>query len=311
MIIGSEPVSIDAISDLQQGVRAVRVAEHGVQTVLRHRRGDAVRRDHRPRRRGDGRVFRPRAAGRWQAVRVARDAPNAVAQVSCGQVARSQWAVIVDPDTGCRIAGRRGRRNLVAGQQRRPRLLGPARRNAADVRRRAAIAARRRQPRGGRAGRAHLVAHRRPGRVSRRRAVCHRPDRGPGDIDGRNHYPQDIEATVAEASPMVRRGYVTAFSVPDGDARMPPRLVVVAERAAGTSRARSAAGDRGDPRSGLAAAWFDSLRRAFPAGRRHPADHQRQAGPPGLPGGIPRRHPGRPLIGEPNAQKTLRAYRAG
>ncbi len=31
-------------------------------------------------------------------------------------------------------------------------------------------------------------------------------------IDGRNHYPQDIEATVAEASPVVRRGYVTAFS---------------------------------------------------------------------------------------------------
>ena len=33
-------------------------------------------------------------------------------------------------------------------------------------------------------------------------------------IDGRNYYPQDIEATAAEASPMVRRGYVTAFSVP-------------------------------------------------------------------------------------------------
>ncbi len=56
-------------------------------------------------------------------------------------------------------------------------------------------------------------------------------------VDGRNHYPQDIEATVADASPMVRRGYVTAFSVPagpdgSGDAQ---RLVVVAERAAGTS----------------------------------------------------------------------------
>ena len=36
---------------------------------------------------------------RGRAVRVAADAPNAVAQVSCGQVARSQWAVIVDPDT--------------------------------------------------------------------------------------------------------------------------------------------------------------------------------------------------------------------
>ena len=51
--------------------------------------------------------------------------------------------------------------------------------------------------------------------------------------------PQDIEATVADASPMVRRGYVTALSVPasgdSGDAGR--RLVIIAERAAGTSRA--------------------------------------------------------------------------
>ena len=33
-------------------------------------------------------------------------------------------------------------------------------------------------------------------------------------IDGRHHYPQDIEATAAQASPMVRQGYVVAFSVP-------------------------------------------------------------------------------------------------
>jgi fatty-acyl-CoA synthase len=63
-------------------------------------------------------------------------------------------------------------------------------------------------------------------------------------VDGRNHYPQDIEATVAEASPMVRRGYVTAFSVPANElpgsdapnADTDSRLVIVAERAAGTSR---------------------------------------------------------------------------
>ena len=63
-------------------------------------------------------------------------------------------------------------------------------------------------------------------------------------VAGRNHYPQDIEATVAEASPMVRRGYVTAFSVPATelpgcDASNPDtgtRLVIIAERAAGTSR---------------------------------------------------------------------------
>jgi fatty-acyl-CoA synthase len=55
-------------------------------------------------------------------------------------------------------------------------------------------------------------------------------------IDGRNHYPQDIEATAAEASPMVRRGYATAFSVPANELPGVGVLVIVAERAAGTSR---------------------------------------------------------------------------
>ena len=39
-------------------------------------------------------------------------------------------------------------------------------------------------------------------------------------IDGRPHYPQDVEATTAEASPIVRRGYVAAFSVPTKNARI-------------------------------------------------------------------------------------------
>ncbi|TYB58848.1 fatty acyl-AMP ligase [Nonomuraea sp. PA05] len=46
-------------------------------------------------------------------------------------------------------------------------------------------------------------------------------------VDGRNHYPQDIEATVQEAHPAVRRDRVAAFGMP-GDAG--ERLVVVAER---------------------------------------------------------------------------------
>ena len=49
-------------------------------------------------------------------------------------------------------------------------------------------------------------------------------------IDGRNHYPQDIEVTTAAASPIVRRGYVAAFSTDDG-------VVIIAERASGTRRA--------------------------------------------------------------------------
>ena len=52
-------------------------------------------------------------------------------------------------------------------------------------------------------------------------------------VDGRNHYPQDIEATVSRASSGVRSGYVVAFGVPGNSGE---QLVVVAERATGSGR---------------------------------------------------------------------------
>jgi fatty-acyl-CoA synthase len=55
-------------------------------------------------------------------------------------------------------------------------------------------------------------------------------------IDGRNVYPQDIEATAADASALVRRGYAAAFTVPRGD---DAELVIIAERATGTARSDS------------------------------------------------------------------------
>ncbi len=59
-------------------------------------------------------------------------------------------------------------------------------------------------------------------------------------IDGRNHYPQDVEATTQGAHPAIRRDRVAAFAAPgaDGD-----RLVVIAERA------RQVPGDQVDPRA--------------------------------------------------------------
>jgi len=60
-------------------------------------------------------------------------------------------------------------------------------------------------------------------------------------IDGRNHYPHDIETTVSEASPAIRTGYVAAFSVPaeaiSSGSGSGEQVVVVAERAAGAGRA--------------------------------------------------------------------------
>ncbi|WP_119727941.1 fatty acyl-AMP ligase [Thermomonospora amylolytica] len=46
-------------------------------------------------------------------------------------------------------------------------------------------------------------------------------------VDGRNHYPQDIELTVQEAHPAIRPDHVAAFAV---DGEETERLVVVAER---------------------------------------------------------------------------------
>ena len=51
-------------------------------------------------------------------------------------------------------------------------------------------------------------------------------------IDGRNHYPQDVEATAQDAHPAIRRDRVTAFAVEPAGGTAPgdgDRLVVIAE----------------------------------------------------------------------------------
>ena len=50
-------------------------------------------------------------------------------------------------------------------------------------------------------------------------------------IDGRNHYPQDVEVTAQNAHPVIRRDRVAAFAVPGGGGVDRDHLVVVAERA--------------------------------------------------------------------------------
>ncbi|MFD9319975.1 fatty acyl-AMP ligase [Streptomyces sp. NPDC060053] len=56
-------------------------------------------------------------------------------------------------------------------------------------------------------------------------------------VDGRNHYPQDVEATVQDAHPAVRRDRLAAFGVPgdgDGAGDAGERVVVVAEHTRAT-----------------------------------------------------------------------------
>ena len=246
LIIGSEPVSIDAVTTfnkafapyglprtafkpsygIAEATLMVATIDHDAETTV---------------------VYLDREQlGVGRAVRVAADAPNAIGQVSCGHVARSLWAVIIDPDTGTELPdGEVGEvwlqgNNVGRGYWRRPEetqlTFG-----------------------------AKLQSQLTEGSHAEGSAIegtwLRTGDLGvylDGElyitgriadlvvIDGRNHYPQDIEATAAEASPMVRRGYVTAFAVPANE--LPgsnssdpedtsPQLVIIAERAARTSRA--------------------------------------------------------------------------
>ncbi|MFC9999050.1 long-chain-fatty-acid--AMP ligase FadD32 [Nocardia sp. NPDC127526] len=173
------------------------------------------------------------------------DAENAVAQVSCGYVALSQWATIVDPETGAeRPDGEVGEiwlhgQNMGIGYWGRPEESEATFHNKLTSR----------QPHGSHAegtepdakwmrtgdfgayydGELYIT-----GRV--KDLVI---------VDGRNHYPQDLEYSAQESSTALRPGFVAAFSVSADE--MPveagdraeagtEQLVIVAERGTGAAK---------------------------------------------------------------------------
>jgi fatty-acyl-CoA synthase len=232
-IIGSEPVSMAAIDAFNEAF-----APHGLPpTAMKPSYGiaeatlfianippDAVAR---------ATYFDSDLLAAGQAVRVDRDTPGAVPHVSCGVVARSLRAVVVDPGTGAELPdGSVGEfwlhgDNVARGYWRRPeetRAIFGAQLSA-------------RLPSGSRAAGVAQDAHwLRTGDlgmfVDGQLYVTGRIV-DLLSVDGRNLYPQDIEATAADASPLVRRGYAAAFTVPRGDGA---ELVIIAERATGTAR---------------------------------------------------------------------------
>jgi fatty-acyl-CoA synthase len=245
LIIGSEPVSIEAIKTFNKAF-----APYGLpRTAFKPSYGIAEATlmvatiDHDAE--ATVAYLDREQLGAGQAVRVAADAPNAVAQVSCGRIARSLWAVIVDPDTGAELPdgavgevwlhgdnvgrgywGRPEETELTFHAQLRSRLEGGSRAEGSAA--------------GGGWLRTGDLGVYLDGELYITGRIADLVI-----IDGHTHYPQDIEATAAEASPMARRGYVTAFSVPANElptadeadtADAGQRLVIVAERAAGTSR---------------------------------------------------------------------------
>jgi fatty-acyl-CoA synthase len=171
---------------------------------------------------------------RGEAVRVAADMPDSAAQVSCGQIARSQWCVIVDPGIHSELPdGRVGEiwlhgNNVGRGYWGRPeetqRTFGAILRSDMGEGTHA---------HGAPAGATWLRTGDLGFYLDDELYVTGRI----ADlitIHDRQLYPEDVEATTAEASPIVRRGYVTAFTVSSGGGE---QLVIVAERASGTRRA--------------------------------------------------------------------------
>jgi len=184
--------------------------------------------------------------GLGRAVPVPPDAPNAVPQVSCGRISRSQWAVIVDPAAEAELPDDRVGEiwlhgdNIGRGYWGRERETELSFHNKLQMR---------------------LEQSSHAEGVATNDTWFRTGDMGvflDGElyvtgrikdlviIDGRNHYPQDIEATAADASKSVRAGFVAAFSVPAAElpksaggpaAAAGERLVIVAERGPGAGKA--------------------------------------------------------------------------
>lgn len=185
-------------------------------------------------------------------VEVAADSPNAVAQVSAGVIGVDEWAVIVDPDTASELPdsqigeiwlhgknlgtgywGKEEETNYVFRNILKSRIPESHAEGADDD----ALWVRTGDY--GTYFNGHLYI---AGRI--KDLVI---------IDGRNHYPQDLEYSAQEASKALRTGYVAAFSVPANQLpqavfdnphaglKFDPddtseQLVIVAERAAGTHK---------------------------------------------------------------------------
>lgn len=229
MIIGSEPVSVSAIDDFRKAFEPHGLSPTAIKPSYGIAEATLMVATTAPGERPTVSYFDRAQLAAGLAVPVAPDAHNAVAQVSCGQAARSLTAIIVNPDTREELPdGSVGEiwlhgNNIGRGYWGKPEetefMFG------------ARLAARRAT-----GSRAEAVLPSEPwlrttdlgmfvddelyvtGRIADLLT-----------IGGVNLYPQEIEATAADASTSVRRGYVAAFTTSEG-------LVIVAERAPGSGR---------------------------------------------------------------------------
>ncbi len=233
MIIGSEPVSIDAIRTFNDAFAPFGLPSTAFKPSYGLAEATLFVSTIEPADEASVVYLDRQRLTEGHAVPVDAADPHAAAQVSCGHIARSQCCVIVDPDTAAELPdGQVGEiwlqgHNIGRGYWGRPE----------DTQRTFRAHLRSTVPAGGHAAGSDIAG-----------TWLRTGDLGlylDGElfvigriadvvtVDGHSHHPQDIEATAAGASPIIRRGYAAAFTV-DGDAG--EGLVVVAERAAGTAR---------------------------------------------------------------------------
>jgi fatty acid CoA ligase FadD32 len=192
------------------------------------------------------------ALNKQRFVEVPADAPNAVAQVSAGKVGVDEWAVIVDADTASELPdGQIGEiwlhgKNLGVGYWGKEQESTEVFRNILKSRISESHAE-------GAADDGLWVRTGDYGTYHRGHLYIAGRIKDLIIVDGRNHYPQDLEYTAQESTKALRVGYVAAFSVPANQLaqvvfdnphvgiKFDPddsseQLVIVGERAAGTHK---------------------------------------------------------------------------
>ncbi|MFD4369030.1 long-chain-fatty-acid--AMP ligase FadD32 [Rhodococcus sp. NPDC058521] len=187
-------------------------------------------------------------------VKVDKDAEHAIPQVACGYVARSQWATIVDPETRSERPDNEVGEIWLHGKNIGIGYWGRKDETEATFHNKLATPLAAGSHAEGTPEDANWMRTGDYGVYVDGELYITGRVKDLVIVDGRNHYPQDLEASAQEASDALRPGFVAAFSVPAN--QLPPvvfenthsglafdpddsseQLVLVAERAPGAGKA--------------------------------------------------------------------------
>lgn len=236
LIIGSEPVSIGAITTFNKAFAPYGLPATAFKPSYGIAEATLFVSTIAPQEQAAATYFDREQLAAGRAVRVAADAVGAVAHVACGQIARSLQAAIVDPATAAELPDGSVGEIWLQGNN-----IGRGYWGLPEESRQTFGAELRTRLASGHTDGAD------PARPWLRTGDLGVYLDGELYVTGRmadliviaagQHYPQDIEATVADASPIVRRGHVTAFAIPGTEnSSEDTELVIIAERATGTGR---------------------------------------------------------------------------